>query len=728
MTTVERRAQRLATLLALGLLACGPGKVAQRDTNDGSVITQPDAADNPETGVAKPSDADPDPDPDPDADTSTDSDAGSAVVPIRMGEVDPNAPPNTGLPALPRLINVKGKAIGDSVSISFDPVEGAVDYRVYELPAQSDVSAKSDGHVTIKNAVYRCAGNRQTPPAIMDGAAQVQSGAVKTIVEQDVVGYRRTLADATLGYVYAEPGDGRVAVYALGERDAKSDNLCFFHRWTASRRKQYVTSTATRDMLLKQGFRDDGIAFYVPAAASGDTRQVLTTADNSEYGARLYFVEGAEATVRKNGTAAFFALAKQSADSFPLMRVHYTNMCGQAHDELVAGKPRFEIVRRQGDKLPLTKLHWSGLTKSTTLVIEALDQGCPFQGLLGPASAPDRSDPTYNTPFPAWVTPEQAQAASPNQELFINGQFDGTNPRPIARTFLKIGPSAAPELDWSFGFKASDALGALADAHGTPIGCVNHVRNRSALVDTGFFCVEPDRAAQRVLFGELWVMFTDGAADTNGKYRITAVDKADLTADSYLYVTMEVDGFSTLRRYPQILISDRDAPIQNSLPQGNTLVLQSFEDWPNSFELQVCNHRNWDVNDQCPKFDFYRQQDPNDANKVLGLAPNVEFGEQVGMDYSNRYEMYVSSKRAYVFLDGQPYGCADLPTAGVPQGAVTVTFGDVLYHSGVDNTFDFTKRKQQTVSLRHFDNLGFKNHVAAPPWDAGRFPCAKHLK
>ena len=157
------------------------------------------------------------------------------------------------------------------------------------------------------------------------------------------------------------------------------------------------------------------------------------------------------------------------------------------------------------------------------------------------------------------------------------------------------------------------------------------------------------------------------------------------------------------------------------------LVLQTFDDWPYRYELQVCDHKNWDVNDQCPRFEFFKQLDPNDKDQTIGLAPNVEVGDHVGMDFANRWEIYVSTRRAYVFFDGRPYGCADLPSAGVPAGDVTVTYGDVLYHSGVDHLFDFTARRLQTASLRHFDNLGFKSHVAAPAWDESRIPCTNQL-
>src|SRR5207249_10720720 len=124
-----------------------------------------------------------------------------------------------------------------------------------------------------------------------------------------------------------------------------------------------------------------------------------------------------------------------------------------------------------------------------------------------------------------------------------------------------------------------------------------------------------------------------------------------------------------------------------------------------------CDHQFWDVNNQCPVFDLYHVVDPNDPTKRIGLAATNEPGEQVGMDRMTHFEAYISTKRVYLFLNGEPYGCTNLPAVSVPAGPVTVTYGDVLYHSIVDLTFSYTKQYMQTLSRRHYDNLGFKSGV-----------------
>src|SRR5258708_28553730 len=130
----------------------------------------------------------------------------------------------------------------------------------------------------------------------MEGEEQVERGANKTLVDgQRVDGVMRTMADATLGYVYVTAGAGRVPVYALGDSAANADNDCYFQRWAASRVKKYVTSDSERTMLLAQSWLDDGIAFYVPAAGA-NTRPVYTAQTMGVNGPtnRDYYVHGPE--------------------------------------------------------------------------------------------------------------------------------------------------------------------------------------------------------------------------------------------------------------------------------------------------------------------------------------------------------------------------------------------------------------------------------------------------
>ena len=695
------------------------------------------------------------------------------------GEAGPDAPvvgqsdaaPDTALPPLPQLANVVATEDDDSVSIAFDPFQGAVDYRVYPLPSDGDITVGADGQVTIKNAFYRCAGNRESPSPNVEDAGNTGAW-VTTEVADTIGGYARTTADATLGYVYTQPGPGLAAVYALGESDPNADNGCYFARWQESRTKQYTTDAGVRTQMIADFARDDGIAFYVPSAADSTTTQVYQDDDQTgtQYHTRYYFADGPEAAAHASKTAAFFVLASQAPGTLPLMRVHYGNACGWSHDELAVGQDRFERAYHQGDQLPWWSLLWTGVTGPTTLVVEALDHGCPFQGHLSPQPIPSFTAYFGNNPLlhQPYVTLDQVQAASPANEVFINGQtgpawiWDGTafdagvedaataaalaantgasQPRPkaIARSFVNVAPQPHATMD----FFAAFPPGAAAETFTTvPCGssdgnCFATWRQQSATWDQMFIDTEylPDGGglfAYGPVAGEWWVTYGDVGGDTNGKYRLTANQKANIDASTFLHVTMEVDAYSTGRRYPQILISDQDIPVQYNLPQGHTLVVQprgettAWAMYPVDFDLQICSLRTWDVNNQCPQYDLYHAVGADGG--VAHLAPNDEVGEHASVDHRALFDVYTSNARMYLFLDGQPYACADLPTADVPTGAVTVTWGDVLYHSQVEHDFAFHTDHMQIETRRHFDNLGFSSGVAAPAWDETRLPCASPI-
>jgi hypothetical protein len=641
----------------------------------------------------------------------------SPVLPSTPGTAAPPPAVSVGFNDVPTLENLSALTIGDSVALQFGRYQGAADYRVYELPSADAVSV-NDGRVTVRDATYRCAGGRLAPTVTQD-ARDTISYRVWTRVDSDVGGYRRTTAQATLGYVYTTPAADREPVYALGDTDTDGDNTCFGVRFGASMVKSYVTGAANRDALLRAGARDDGIAFYVPTAAAS-TRPVYTAADAA---GQLYYIDGPEASKRSGGKVAFRALSSQAPGSVPLMRVYYGIACGRGHDELAAGNAQFDLLRTQGEGHPVARLRWAGLTKKTTLVVEALDALCPLQGTLAAEDlAPSTAD---NVEYDAWSTMSTLRKGSAASELFVNGQGVGTNPRTIARSFISVEPGEAPLLDWGLGFKSTDDVGKLSQTACGLSNCWGMSRFASSAFDLTFYTTQSSRISFGSMLGEWWVTYADIAADTNGRMRLTPKTRGTVAADKYLYATMEVDSFSTERRYPQLLISDREAPIQDALPQGNTVIIQPFAVFPSRIEVQVCDHRTWDVNNQCPRYNLTQRLGNNGT--IENWLPNAVPGEQFGLDFGNRYEVYLSTKRAYVFFDGQPYGCANLPASGVPSGSVSVTFGDVLYHSGVDAVTPWMQDHRLVFTQRHFDNMGFKSGVAAPAWDEQRFPCTSTI-
>lgn len=633
-----------------------------------------------------------------------------------------NAPsPPSAFTPLPPLRNVFASARGDTVSIDFDLLDGALDYRVYPLPADADVIALPGGDLAVHNGLYRCAGDREVRPVPSDGEPQVQSGAVRTVIGGTVWGYLRDVSEATLGYVFATPGPDRVPVFALGDPDPAADNFCFFDRWAASRVKKYVSSDASRQAMLAAGWRDDGIAFYAPAPQSGGTLQIWTAVSGGD---RLYFADQAEAAAREGlgPERAFLALSAAEPDALPLMRAFYQNGCGRSHDELAAGAALFGRIAHQGNQ-PVNRLVWSGLGARTVLVVEALDRGCPFQGHLSPVSIPTTTQQGIShQPF---LTVADVRAAATYGEVFVNGQHDATNrPRALARSYLAAVPVAPEPFDFHDGFETDPGPFTLVP-NSDPAGADVHLD--APRYDVWFYSIENSPFLQGIgaMFGELWVTYSDWASDTGGKFRMTPKAKGALAADAFLHVTMEVDAITTSRRYPQILVSTLDSPVQTQLSQGTTLIAQTFDEVPPRLDLEVCDHRDWDVNNQCPRLPMENGFDP-----AAPLRPQPEVAESTGVDRRARIDLYASTQKAYLFLDGRPWGCAVLPAGVFPAGPVTVTFGDVVYHSGVDvgdPPYRFHAEHLKTETRRHFDELGFTSSVAAPAWDEALIPCATTL-
>jgi hypothetical protein len=627
-------------------------------------------------------------------------------------------PDDLGLPDAYALPNVRAVVQGSNARISFDPQGDAKDYRVYVLPAADDISG-----TTVTGATYRCAGRTAVPGVRQDESA-VPNGHARTRVESMVNGFARTTDDATLGYVFTTPADDRVPVYTMGDPHIMADTNCYFMRWAETRVKKYVTSEAEREELLAARWRDDGIAFYVPKDGADGTHTIYSADDEApnNRSPKFYLKDGPERDKRAAGgmivEPAFSVYSEQQEGSEPLLRVFYELNCGRGHDELVAGVARFNTAYAQGDQ-PVTELHYSGLTEETTLVVEALDDLCPFPGMIAPMSRAAQAKPRDGQPnikYPAFETPDELRAASSTGELFVGGQGDGTAPKAISRACVKVEPEALPDADFRYSGEVETFT--EPEEKGFQIWELE-----SPTFNVQFHSVETDEYAVGSLFNELWVTYADWAADTNGKMRLTPKARATLADDAFVHATMEVDVISSQRRYPQLLISDVEWPVQDNLPQGGTVITQIFGGITQAMQVQLefCDRRTWDVNNQCPKYNF----DTVKEDDVETWLPHPEVNAFFGIDRTVMFDVYVSTSRAYVFTNGMPYGCADLPPGRISAGPATVTFGDVIYHSAVDLEawYPFHLERLHYLTSRHFSNLSFTSGVMAPAWDEARMPC-----
>jgi len=684
----------------------------------------------------------------PKSDTSGTANTSPTPAPVAPASPAPiqTITPLTSLPALPAMTNLRVLVNGGSATITFDSVDNARDYRVYALPPNDNIQQSSDGTVIVPNAVYRCAGTYQVPKVQVEDE-QIQSHGITARVTSAVNGYTRSLGEATLGYVYTTPdaAPGLIPVYAVGNPVINADND-YFYRYQASRDKKYTSSASEYATLVNSGWRDDGIAFYVPSQASAATKPVLSNAtlDDPVYGARYYLLQGAELNSRNQSlgfSTAFNVLTTAAAGTRPLMRVFYTAFGGHSHDELAVGTADFVRLRYQGLDNPVTTLHYSGLTASTTLVVEALDSGCPFQGNLTSQSVAAQTFDfqTFKVSHQPWQTIADLQKVVPNGEVFVNGQFDGVSgkPKAIARAYLNVEPRAREQMDWvSTPASFSENFSTLACQ--APDGnCFQQFHLQSSTYDISFFYTETNHWTVGNVMGQFLLNYADWAADTNGKFRMTVRNhKATIGSSTFAHATMEVNSVGSGRRYPQLILSDQDIPVQYNLVNGRSLILQTFGDFPSRVDLEICDHVTWDVNMQCPRFIFRHRF--NGSGAVTGINPIPEEDQfMAAMDVPTRFDLYASSSKAYVFVNGKPYACANLTgTSGIspapvaPTGPVTVTFGDALYHSGVDENFvvkmagGFVQRHQLYSASRHFDNLGIAGGVVAPAWDEAKIPCS----
>lgn len=623
-----------------------------------------------------------------------------AVVAIRRSDAGSDALPS--LPPMPAELEIDVR--GDAVVVTFDPVAGARDYRIYVEPDPADVSVAPDGSLTIRDAIYRCAGDRPLPEfdATLGG---------------EVLLHQRDPADALLGHVYPRAGEGRVAVYALG--DPTRDDIYSPIYFRGTRVHRYVIDEAERARLVAAGWRDDGVQFYVPATGGDVALHQYDSPPQAWLQDRTFTLvvrEGSEEHARRTSeegtiTPLFGVLAAPETNAagetltVPLYRVHWPS--ASLHDELAAGEGWLERLLRQGNQ-PVTALTWSGLTEPTTLVIEALDRGCPFTGLVGPR------DLAAVEHAAAVRSIESARAASATGEVWINAQHPPSgNPIPTHRSRVRVSPAPLAPMELVEGFEAASEW-ALIEERTSPPGA----RFRSDRFDLDYVSIEPGTMGVADVLGQLWLVYSDWGATTEGMVRLAPHARGRVASGAFFHATMETAFPSTGRRYPQLMISTLPAPLAGRMEDGTTLNVMS-RDAATALEIQLCDRVEWEPDADCPRAAIHGSDARFPAYPVVA--------EEVGFDRMNRLDVYLSTDRAYVLFDGQPYACAEL---AFPEGEVSLHFGATLFHSGVDESVvcadcphRYLREHSPTQAVPRFDNLGFESDAALPAWDHAAFPC-----
>lgn len=637
------------------------------------------------------------------------------------------------LPTLPRIDNVTATVRGDTAIVDFSAVTDARDYRIYTLPKDpSQILVGENGEVSIADAVYRCAGAMPRENRERD-----QLNRFGTSLTPTIHGYVRTEADNLLGHVFLTPKEGREPVYRVANPNEAGGYAWEFQNPPAKEYNgaDYVVGAAARDALIAQGWRDDGIAFYVP---TDGTKSIYRRGFPERLS--VFYSDGAEKDAHEGqegeGGERFKVLAEAADGSVPLYRIFYSYWSD--HDVLVAGDANRQRALYQGN-IPITSLTWSGLKEETTLVVEALDVGCPWPGGFLGTVARDAA----NADDSPTITLEDARLSS--GEVFVNGQYETTNrPKPIARSYVTVKPEPHPQMDWFESFEEGSLTGlstVVEDNIDTRV-----FRNDKISVEYNY------GGSKNYYYGELFNQMVVGASNTLGIVPLGA--NAKLADDKYLHVTMSVDIASTARRYPQIMITDtpigdpaavdedwrvpmvwRMGPTpQDHLPPGpyHTIIVQTFSGQP-ELQIEFCDLRGWGVSQQCPRANIYgfHAGEFNDLGWEEPWLPNPVLGEYVGMDRLVKFDVYASTNTVYVYVEGKPAGCAALPEGRFPAGDVNINFGIAAYHIDIDEYVtrenprdEYWSRTSKIHTDRKLDDLGVQSGVSLPAWDA-RLKCGE---
>jgi hypothetical protein len=653
-----------------------------------------------------------------------------------------------GLPDLPEVQNVRVFMNADTARVEFEPIDAAKDYRIYPLPSDDDILAGENGEVVVKNAIYRCSGDRPFVKRKDDPA-----GFYDASLTADVHGYKRSESENILGYAFTTPGPDREPVYRLADPKGAGGYAWDYIVPLGSEYNSadYVIGEEARDALVKKGYRDDGIAFYAPTAGTRPVYRRQYPGEDGGPESVIFYVPGPEYDLHETQSEEvvdfgerFRLLDSATAGAVPVYRVFY--LATNSFDVLAAGQARYERALEQGN-LPLWSLTWTGLTAKTTLVIEALDQGCPFpNGYISAFDAP--GNPETDAHYPS-ITLDEARLES--GEVFVNGQHDPNNrPKPIARAFVDVTPEAKPDMDWYEDFGASTTWAPFTEE--------NTFNNGIFLRKNDTWLVEYTGCGEGNTVGPVLSQLVFGGGDYGSSCNMSIIPRTvtpELKSGSYLHVRMTTEIPSTFRRYPQILlttvgtlnvgdVNENDVAVRNRLgplpfaedyvPHSGTdqtLIVQPFSS-AHELQIQFCDGRGWGVSAQCPRANIYGfPAGSYDTEWTDDWRPVPALGEMAGHDRPVRFDAYFSTERVYVTVDGKPAGCAILPEGRMPAGPVTPIFGSVIYHGGIDESVTGETSPHQylrSYSLQHYDrkidDMGIDADAALPPWDESVLPCA----
>lgn len=425
----------------------------------------------------------------------------------------------------------------------------------------------------------------------------------------------------------------------------------------------------------------------------------------------------------------------------------------------------------------LRRVEVAGLAGETRLVVEAIDEPCPFTGVLGVEHADlivdkDEVDPADHGVYSVFTEPEIVEAYG---SLIVNGHAPGPktgSPAPLqptkvlARTTLRVTAAGTADSPMQFfeDFAAPDQPVFVSELPGLGRSMKGKLFENERFTFTSYGA---DLTQSFVDRGRLHTLLADWAQDifsTNIMYPRSAVELSDT---DYLHVTFQIAGNATGRRYWWLGLCGAETPGATIDEDGRLLgnIIQtpffyqadgldpSVEGWnclqvfprdgfpfslpptdtdPESEVRVMVNlagapeHENV-VNVSPPMYpedigkpSWYRQRDA-EGNLV---APMLD--DQMLIAPSARYDFYIRRDRVVMYVEGEQRLCNDFPQVPLTMAEGALGFGQVLYHSSAERIEFHAKYWDRTgqryylentpfIDARAWDDVGYTEHVPAPP-------------
>lgn len=426
----------------------------------------------------------------------------------------------------------------------------------------------------------------------------------------------------------------------------------------------------------------------------------------------------------------------------------------------------------------LQQIEVTGLTGPTRLVVEAVDQACPFTGLLGRTHQDvnvtfSEVEPAAQGVFSIFTEPE-IRAAYGN--LIFNGHAPAAHPgspapnvapHVLARTTVEVTPVGLSATGMTFFDDFSDPT----DQPQFVSAMNGESRAQNGLLyqnsKWSFLSYGSEKTQFFIDRGQLHSVLADWSQDVFGSNIAYPRRVAQLGTSDYLHVTYDVASDATSRRYWWTFLCGADTPGATIDASGNLLgnIVQtpffmdadglnpSVEGWNC---LQIFPRQGWpfglppdNSNPQSEVRVMTNMPGNLGRTSVVNESPMMYSSTSIGppswfrqLDASGNpvapilddqqliaprthFDLYVSRSRVVLYVNGQQRICNDLGSHPLTMAEAAVGFGQVLYHSAAERlefAASYWDRRGQRYYLqntpfvdgRTWDDLGYQEHVGLP--------------